>query len=109
MLWKEYQIYNQFGNIETFMKVSFMTAVNGCKKFQCPECEHQATKKVNLVRHQKSVHLGQQLHCPECDYQATQKSNLATLHKSVHMSQKFQCQECEHKLSVKYGIITHQQ
>ena len=32
------------------------------EKFQCPECEYQATLKGNLIRHQQTVHLGRNLH-----------------------------------------------
>ena len=55
------------------------------QRFQCPDCEYQATTKSNLVTHQKSVHMGQQFNCPDCEYQATRKSHLVTHQTSVHM------------------------
>ena len=58
------------------------------QKFQCPDCEYQATQKVHLVTHQKSVHMGQKFQCPDCEYQATQKGNLVKHHKSAHIRQK---------------------
>ena len=33
--------------------------------FQCPECDHQATQKGDLVRHQKAVHIGQKFRALE--------------------------------------------
>ena len=45
------------------------------RKFQCPECEHQAYQKSSLVAHRKAVHMGQKFHCQECDYQATEKGS----------------------------------
>ena len=74
------------------------------QKFQCPECDHQATQKIDLVRHQKSVHMGQKFHCTECDHQATQKSHLASHQKSLHMGQKFQCTECDYESLHKSAI-----
>ena len=55
------------------------------QKFQCSECEYQATRKSSLVRHQKSVHMGQKFQCPECEYQATQKSSLHILAKNFNV------------------------
>ena len=54
------------------------------QKFECPECEYQATWKANLVTHQKSVHMGQKLQCPECDYEATQKRSLTRHNQRKH-------------------------
>jgi KRAB domain-containing zinc finger protein len=58
------------------------------QKFQCQECEYQATCKSSLVTHQKTLHMGQSFQCPECEDQATQKSRLITHQKSVHIQQK---------------------
>ena len=51
------------------------------------ECEHQATQKGNLVRHQQAVHMGQQFQCPECEHQANQKGDLIRHQQSVHSSE----------------------
>ena len=49
------------------------------QKFQCPECEYQATQKDNLVSHQRSVHMGEKFQCPECDHKATRKGDLVPI------------------------------
>ena len=55
------------------------------QKFQCLECEYQATQKSHLVTHQKSVHMGQKFQCPDCEYKATEKGSLKKHEQSVHM------------------------
>jgi uncharacterized Zn-finger protein len=74
------------------------------QKFQCPECDYQATRKGDLVTHRRSVHMGQKFSCPECDYQSTQKSSLVAHKKSMHMSQKFQC---EYQTNWKQVLVVH--
>jgi hypothetical protein len=37
-----------------------------------------------MDNHQKSVHMGQKFQCPECEYQATQKGSLFRHKKAVH-------------------------
>ena len=54
------------------------------QKFQCQECDYQATWKNNLVRHKKAVHMGQTFPCPECDFKTTLKGNLARHKTTVH-------------------------
>ena len=46
------------------------------KKFACGKCEYQATKKSNLVQHQRAVHDGVKYPCGECGHQATSKGHL---------------------------------
>ena len=60
-------------------------------KFQCPDCDYEATAEGHMATHQKSVHLGIKFQCPDCDYEATMRSSLATNQKSVHMSIEFPC------------------
>ena len=55
------------------------------QKFQCPECQYQASYKSHLVAHHKSVHLGGKFKCPDCDYQVTQKDYLVRHKQLVHM------------------------
>ena len=54
------------------------------EKFQCPDCDYQATRKDSLVTHHKSVHMGQQFQCPGCEYQATRKDSLVRHKKAAH-------------------------
>ena len=60
------------------------------QKFNCPQCEHKATRKGDLQRHVKLVHEGQQFPCPQCEYKASQKGNLQRHMKLVHEGPKFQ-------------------
>ena len=53
-------------------------------ELKCPDCDHQATQKCNLITDQKSVHMGLKFQCPECEYQATQKGSLITHQKRKH-------------------------
>ena len=62
-------------------------------KFQCPDCDYEATAEGHMATHPKSVHLGIKFQCPDCDYEATMRSSLATNQKSVHMSIEFPYKE----------------
>ena len=77
------------------------------QKFQCPECEFNATTKGDVASHQKSVHMGPKFQCPECEYNASTKGSLVAHQKSVHMGQKFQCLECDYKVTQKSVLATH--
>ena len=58
----------------------------------CPQQEfmfaihktYKATKKGNLVEHQRRVHEGVKYPCGICDYQATAKRNLTEHQRGVH-------------------------
>ena len=39
-----------------------------------------------------NLHLGIKFQCPDCDYEATAEGHMATHQKSVHLGIKFQCQ-----------------
>ena len=78
------------------------------QKFQCPECEHQATQKSHLVTHQISVHMGQTFQCPECEHQASYKSDLVRNQEFAHIGHKFPCQECEYQATCKSDLVNHQ-
>ena len=54
-------------------------------------------KKRNLTLREQAVHVGQKFHCLECDHQATRKGDLITHQRSLHRGQKFQCPKCGHK------------
>ena len=78
------------------------------QKFQCPECEYQATQKSHLITHQKYVHMGPKLQCLDCEYQATWKHHLITNQQTVHIGQKFKCRECVHQSCSKSDLVKHQ-
>ena len=78
-----------------------MTIKDGNKgaKFDCDQCNYEATKKCNLVRHVKSRHEGVKFPCGQCDYKATQKGSLLEHVKSIHEGVKFPCDQCDYKAS----------
>lgn len=67
------------GHLQTHIK-----SVHEGLKFQCPQCEHKATRERNLHMHIKSVHEGLKFQCPHCDHKATQNSSLKEHIKSIH-------------------------
>ena len=58
------------------------------KKYQCNQCDYQATKKSNLTAHQQSLHEEKKYQCNQCDYQATAKSSLCRHQKSLRFMKK---------------------
>ena len=64
--------------------VSYLFVHEG-QKFQCPQCEHKATKKGHLQTHLKSVHEGQKFECTQCKYKATNKTLIQKHEKSAHV------------------------
>ena len=77
-------------------------------KFQCPDCDYEATAEGHMATHQKSVHLGIKFQCPDCDYEATMRSSLATNQKSVHMSIEFPCKDCDYEANITSNLERHQ-
>ena len=58
------------------------------RKFQCKDCEYQATQKGHLGTHTKTVQMGLTFMCPECEYQASKKVTLVHHQQFVHMGRK---------------------
>ena len=80
-------------------------SVHEGQKFQCPHCEHKATKRSHLQTHIKSVHEGQKLPCPHCEHKATQKGDLKKHIKSIHegiFSLKAENQYTKHLVKKEY-------
>ena len=46
-------------------------------------------RKDSLITHQKSIHEGQKFNCKECEYQATTKGHLVTHQKSTHEGKRY--------------------
>ena len=58
-------------------------------KFQCQECDYNATRKGDLLTNHRSIHTSQKFLCPECDFQAIQKDShdvLTTLASTVKVT-----------------------
>ena len=73
-------------------------------KFQCPDCDYEATAEGHMATHQKSVHMSIVFPCKDCDYEANITSNLERHQKSVHQGQKLQC---DYKATQKGSLATH--
>ena len=70
-------------------------------KYQCDECDYQATQEGNLKVHKQSKHLELKYPCSLCDYQATAKRSLTRHIKSVH--EKFDKKNCGYKLKKNFN------
>ena len=44
-------------------------------KYTCQICGYQTLEKTHIEMHKQAVHDGEKFQCPECDTQATQKGN----------------------------------
>ena len=73
-------------------------------KFQCPDCDYEATMRSSLATNQKSVHMSIEFPCKDCDYEANITSNLERHQKSVHQGQKLQC---DYEETQKGSLATH--
>merc|ERR1712129_153435 len=62
--------YEEFTNYERLHN-----KFNG-ESFQCPQCNHQATRSDSLRRHIDSIHEGKKYPCDQCNYKASQETNL---------------------------------
>jgi uncharacterized Zn-finger protein len=77
-------------------------------KRQCGVCLKEFGSPKDLERHMDGVHLGVKFDCLECDYQATRKSNLTqhinTVHRGIH---KFKCDQCESSFAESGNLAKH--
>ena len=71
-------------------------------KYPCQQCEYQATQKVNLVQHRRSVH--DRIKYP-CEYQATSKGHLDKHRRAVHVGIKYPCWQCQHEATSKRSLV----
>ena len=71
-------------------------AIHEGKKYPCRECNHQATSNGNLTWHPQVIHKGKKFSCRGCDYQATSKGILTQRQQAIHEGKKYPCGECEY-------------
>ena len=45
------------------------------QQIQFLACAHQFSYERDLIKHHKSVHMSQRFQCPECEHMATKKGN----------------------------------
>ena len=66
------------------------------KKYQCRECDYQATEKSCLVQHQRDIHEIKKYLSREFDYQPTAKGSLIKHQQSQHIGRKYPCNLCSY-------------
>ena len=78
-------------------------------KLKCDECEYTTPNKVNLIRHQKGVHLRiKDQRCKECDYTTSNPGNLSQHVKAVHLKiMNFKCDACDFKTAYQRNLSQH--
>jgi transcriptional regulator NrdR family protein len=54
------------------------------KRYQCEQCDYQATQKGDLTKHHQSVHVGRKHTCQECGQKFTEKGSLAEMAENSH-------------------------
>ena len=65
------------------------------KKYNCNQCEYQATTPACLQQHEASTHDGVKYTCKSCFCQAKQPSNLRAHTISKHEGKKYDCKQCD--------------
>lgn len=63
--------------------------------FPCDQCDHVASKKVNLVQHTKRLHSGLAFTCSHCHEEFGNEIKLNRHILKEHDVDRFQCQHCE--------------
>ena len=49
---------------------------NNKGKYQCQQCDYEASQSGNLKKHVEAIHEGVRYPCNQCGYKATTKGNL---------------------------------
>ena len=74
--------------------------------YDCQECKFQATSRVRINRHQKSIHEGLKYKCIECNFKGRDlKTHMKLLHDNINS--KFQCKECDYQVSIEALLKRH--
>ena len=76
-------------------------------KYNCNQCDHQATTQSNMTTHIKSKHEGVKYACDDCDKQFSQKQNLRMHIKSIHRGVKYACNQCDQQYSRTERLTNH--
>ena len=82
-------------------------SVNGQRKYTCPECDKQFSKRCNLKQHIQSIHEKVKYTCPECGKQFSGKVHLKRHIQSIHEQVKYTCTECDKQFSQKSHLKIH--
>ena len=105
---------NKSFSVKSNMKNHIQTIHQGITtfRFKCDKCDYNATQKISLIRHQKSVHGGQRFTCSHCDEEGIEKSfkweiDLKRHIQSRHSTEKFNCDECEQVFNTKRYLSNH--
>ena len=73
--------------------------IHNNRMFQCPLCEHMATRNWSLDNHLGTVHKDHTMfQCDHCDFNTEKHSNLQSHIEKVHETITIQCphKDCDH-------------
>ena len=82
-------VYNKISDFKT-TSPSNLTTHKG-KKYNCNQCEYQATTPAFLKQHEASYHDGVKYTCNSCFYPAKRPSNMWAHTISKHAVKKYDC------------------
>ena len=81
---------------------------NKSTDFKCDNCDASFKRKVDLKRHENSLHFGQKHNCRLCGLNYTTFENLIQHVSHVHDKlEKFECEICQNTFSKKSSYERH--
>ena len=99
-------------SVKCNLKSHILTVHDGVAKFKCDKCDYNATQKISLVRHQKSMHGGSVYPCSYCQEAGITKNfkwevDLKRHIESRHSNTKFMCDICQNEFNTKRYLNNH--
>ena len=99
-------------SVKCNLKSHILTVHDGIAKFKCDKCDYNATQKISLVRHQKSMHGGSLYPCSYCKDAGVIKNfkwevDLKRHIESRHSNTKFMCDVCHNEFNTKRYLNNH--
>ncbi|XP_035700843.1 gastrula zinc finger protein XlCGF8.2DB-like [Folsomia candida] len=78
------------------------------RPFKCTECDQAFTQKVNLVRHEKTVHRKlKDFACLQCPKKFGRKGDMVEHLRSIHAKIRHPCPHCGHTFTQKGSLGRH--
>ena len=78
-------------------------------KYQCQQCDYEATQSIHLSTHIKYKHEGIRYPCDQCDYKATQEGHLRRHKEIKHEGVRFPCDKCDYKGVTRDALKVHKE